>query len=381
MGKPARDQAASGGLARPLPLRGPLRALLCAAFLALCAAGPAGCFWLWPLTQPTETLYATTPDNWRLALHRYRPENISVEKEPLLLVHDIASNRFNFDLARDRSLPLYLYEKGYDVWMLELRNAGESDKAVLFNLGSRKADYTFDTFVDVDVPTAIEFIRYETRKEQISWIGHSLGAMLGYAYLGQHPGEKTVRNFVALSGPASFRLRAQAVMFLLQFKGVADQFVIKPQALRLAAQGLANWVGTTDLRFDNILWNGETTDARTMSMFVYNGVSNLSGPLFDQVTGWVESGEFTSADRQTPYGANLDRIRIPTLVITGKLDALCPPAAAREVFQKIGTLDKGYRVIGTANGFTGDYGHLDVVIGNRAREDVFPLVYGWLEQH
>ena len=349
-------------------------------------SGLQGCFWLFPLTEPTELRFATTPDNWKLALHRYKPEQISAEKEPLILVPGFASNRFAFDLARDRSLALYLFERGYDVWMLELRGAGESTTPAYFDMGDWAREgvgpppnYNFDTFVEIDAPTAIEYVRFETRNEKVSWIGHSLGGMIGYAYLGLNPDTDAIRTFIALGAPSSFKLKSQALNFLLQFKGTVNW---QPKIYtRLMAQSMSNNLGWLDTRFDAIIWNNEIIDARTMSMAGYNMVTNLSGPLFNQMTGWMETGEFTSADNAINYADNLDRIRVPTLLVSGSVDALCPPLVARETYEKIGTIEKVMRIAGKANGFTGDYGHMGVVIGNRARDDIYPVVFNWLEQH
>lgn len=364
--------------------------------LALMVTGATllqGCFWLLPVTQPSELHYATTPDNWKLALHRYKPEVVAVEKEPLILVHGYASNRYNFDIAKDRSLPLYLQEKGYDVWILELRGSGESSTAGIMGIGDREHNWNFDTHVEVDAPTAVEFVRYETRREQLSWIGHSMGGMVGYAYLGLRPGDRSIRSFVALSAPATFELKSQALSFLLQFKGLAE-LGARMRALRPVAQVSANSIGWLDNNFaewkgfvapqtaiESLLWNNETIDARTMSMFAYNAVSNTSPELIMQTLGWIESGNFRSADGLVDYYENIERIQTSTLVMTGKLDTLCPPVAARKVYEKLGTTDKGLRIIGKENGYTGDYGHVDLVVGSRSREDVFPIVFAWLESH
>lgn len=358
----------------------------------LLGATTQGCFWLLPLTQPTEVHYAETPDNWKLALQRYKPENLAPEKEPILLVHGIGMNHFTFDLAKERSLAIYLYERGYDVWMLELRDAGDSSHSSIFPGVTHKPTYNFDTMVEIDAPAAIEFVRFTTRQDQVSWVGHSLGAMLGYAYLGLHPDDTAIRTFVAISGPGNFKYKPKAMEFLLKLKQLAT---LQPKLYsRPLAQLLANNVGWLDNSFsptktflapqttvESILWNNEAIDARTMSMVSYNTVSNLSRPLLQQVIGWLETGEFDSADGAVSYEQNLDRIHAPTMIMTGKVDALCPPMAARAVYEKIGTADKTYRIIGTANGATVDYGHLDILMGNEVRKDVFPQIHSWLETH
>src|SRR6476469_492518 len=71
---------------------------------------------------PDEIHFAATTDGWRLAVTRYRPAKAEgpLPSAPVLLVHGIAANRYNFDLTDDLSLARYLAARGYDVWLVEL---------------------------------------------------------------------------------------------------------------------------------------------------------------------------------------------------------------------------------------------------------------------
>src|SRR5689334_6562124 len=74
---------------------------------------------------PDEIHFARTKDEWRVAVSRYRPAK-PIGADPLLLVHGLGANRYNFDLSDRTSLARYLADAGYDVWVLELRGRGLS---------------------------------------------------------------------------------------------------------------------------------------------------------------------------------------------------------------------------------------------------------------
>src|SRR5438270_13651967 len=67
---------------------------------------------------PDEIHFATTSDGWRIAILRYKPAaDAPRRQEPVLLVHGIAANRYNFDLGDDRSLARHLAREGFDTWV------------------------------------------------------------------------------------------------------------------------------------------------------------------------------------------------------------------------------------------------------------------------
>lgn len=55
-----------------------------------------------------------------------------------------------------------------------------------------------------------------------------------------------------------------------------------------------------------------------------------------------------------------------------------PELNARYVFERLGSADKEFRVFGTAQGDSFDYGHDDLTFGLHASRDVFPAVAAWV---
>jgi poly(3-hydroxyalkanoate) synthetase len=74
------------------------------------------------------------------------------------------------------------------------------------------------------------------------------------------------------------------------------------------------------------------------------------------------------------------RIRTPILVVAGKLDRLGTPAAVRDGFRALGG-PKAWRLFGVETGTRADYGHMDLIVGDRAHEEVWPHVLEFLRRH
>ena len=135
-----------------------------------------GCLWQAIYRSPTDqdlTSYVRTDDGWRLAVHHYRPEGES-RGLPLILCHGLSSNRYTFDIPGGPSLARFLRSHGRDVWVVELRGAGMSDKP-----GMLQADvpfsWGFEDHLRKDLPAIVKHVLQVTAAPAVHWIGHSMG--------------------------------------------------------------------------------------------------------------------------------------------------------------------------------------------------------------
>ncbi len=129
---------------------------------------------------PDARYMARTRDGWRLALHRYTPAR-RAHGTPVLLCHGMGSNRFNMDGPGNTSLARALHARGYDVWLLELRGAGHSQRR--FGPTGLFYQWTFEDYVQHDAPAALRLVRRVTGWKRVLWVGHSLGGMVAYGLL------------------------------------------------------------------------------------------------------------------------------------------------------------------------------------------------------
>lgn len=77
-------------------------------------------------------------------------------------------------------------------------------------------------------------------------------------------------------------------------------------------------------------------------------------------------------------GPGLARARLPLLVVAGAADRQDPPWACEQLFQRFGSEHGQFLVLGQAQGFSQDFGHVDMLVSKAAQSEVWPLVQRWL---
>ncbi|KAI8854550.1 Alpha/Beta hydrolase protein [Chytridium lagenaria] len=115
----------------------------------------------------------------------------------VLLIPGFASNRAVFDMGGGKggdgpSFFEYLAKRGYDTYSIDLRGSRNA-----LSLGSKPPAFLKE-HVEVDVPSAIKFIKCIGPYEKVYLIGHSMGGAISCAVAGHVPDE--VAGIVHLAG-------------------------------------------------------------------------------------------------------------------------------------------------------------------------------------
>ncbi|KAJ3102480.1 hypothetical protein HDU96_009613 [Phlyctochytrium bullatum] len=118
-------------------------------------------------------------------------------KGAVLLIPGFASNRAVFDMGggKGRDGPCfseYLAKRGYDTFSIDLRGTRQA-----MRLGSRPPAFLKE-HVEIDVPSAINFIKAVGNYEKVYLIGHSMGGAISCAVAGHVPDD--VAGIVHLAG-------------------------------------------------------------------------------------------------------------------------------------------------------------------------------------
>lgn len=319
-------------------------------------------FWTRRLFLPAsedELLRATTADGWSLALARRRPRG-PARRLPVLLVHGLAVNRRFLDFGGRHSLAAFLAEAGFDCFALDLRGHGDARRGPA-------RDWCFDDYLREDLPAAIGAVLRATGAPQVLLLGHSQGALLSLLTAAGRPAE--VAGVVALAGPA--RLGAG----LVAFTRVAFAF---RRWARWLARMVAPFTGYLHLRAAQASINTRNVERPVLQRFLCTALENVSRGVADQFRGWLRSGRFDSRDGAVDYRGLLSRARAPALFVAGESDGLAPPASVRAGHDLWGG-PRAWLLASTAEGFSADYGHGDLVFGRRAPEEIYPRLQGWLE--
>jgi pimeloyl-ACP methyl ester carboxylesterase len=333
--------------------------LIALAILAILAVAHV-VFWRWKLHAPTredEVLRAPTRDGWSLALGHRRPRT-APRRPPVLLVHGIAMNRQAFDFGVERySVAAHLAAAGFDCFALDLRGHG----------GSRRGPtsrWSLDTYLAEDLPAALDAVRAATGAEQVLYVGHSQGAILGMAACALYP--ERIRALVALAGPAHFDAQPRLhKLVALRRLGLGGH-------LRLLARTAAPFSGYWHPSLVELAINMRNVERPVYRRLLANAMEDLQPGVVDQFATCIAGDTFRSADGKVDYRALFPGCRQPALFLTGEKDGIAPPAAVEAAFRAWGGAPKRFWVAGR------DYGHADVLLGRNAPEVVFPVIEEFL---
>jgi pimeloyl-ACP methyl ester carboxylesterase len=326
-----------------------------------------------------EVHFVRTEDGWRIALSRYRARG-STRRHPVMLVHGLASSHLNFDPAVDNSLARHLSLRGYDVWAVDLRGHGLSDRP---GLGTgRRWRWTFDDYLLRDLPAAIGHVLTQTGKPALHWIGHSMGGLLLYAHLSRG-GSAQTRCGVAIGSSLDYSRADSDFRPLLRLRPLGRVLRVLP--LGRASLLLSPLAGRVPNPFERFNWWRSNVDPRLVRRLLACAYANVPTSLLLQLATAFTAGGLLSGDGRVRYIEGLASASAPVLAVAGDRDRQCSPEAARATLEAVGSAgavrNGRLSVFGVEHGQADHYGHCDLVMGRRARSEVFPVLAEWLDQH
>jgi pimeloyl-ACP methyl ester carboxylesterase len=327
-------------------------------------------------TSEDEIHTVITSDDWRLALYHYRPLEGSIRhRDPIVLCPGLGANRYSFDLRDGRSVARYLTSLGFDVWIIELRGHGRSESPSFF---TRKTyGWSFDDYLNEDVPAHLEVILEKTGADRVHWVGHSMGGLLGYC-LAQptHASSPHIGSVMAIGSSLDYSVAHSDFQHWLKLLPIGESIPALPIG------PLARWAAPVSSFFPNPIdafnyhWsNTVPKDARLLNA---NGFHAVSAPVLLQLASAIQGGGLLSEDESTNYFEGLKNIQIPVKALGGTVDKQCPVEATEDTIAQVPEAYREMRLFGKAHGERDDYGHCDLLMGRRASEEVFPVISDWL---
>ncbi len=328
-------------------------------------------FYDWRIQINMQEHIATTADGWNIHLHRYPPRDDG-PGQPLLFVHGMGANRYNFDLNERLSLARAVSAAGFDAWVVELRGRGLSPVPA-----GKKAEWNFEDFLHQDLRAAVDLVRKITG-QPMHWVGHSMGGMLGVAF-SEVFGEQDLRSLILFATPLMFGKK----QFMIKAWGIVAQVhrllptMDQEKWGRMMLPLMSRSSKALDF-FMRYLANPDNIDDSTVPEIFKKLVANESSSIILQFSDWVRSGEFRSADKSFSYSEALQRVRVPCFFVCGSNDRMAPPQYTSKLIDELGSETVRMMVLSMENGFSIDYGHGDLIIGKYAPMEVYPLVIDWL---
>ncbi|NLH47779.1 MAG: alpha/beta hydrolase [Myxococcales bacterium] len=329
-----------------------------------------------------EIQFVTTDDGWRLALHRYRPRGANPHGEPVLLHHGLASNYRSFDLNVDSpaapvpSLPHWLAERGYDVYAIDLRGRGDSERA---GWGTDKTwTWSVDDYIEKDDPAFVQAILARTGFTDLHWIGHSMGGILLLAHCARE-GSPRLASGIAVGSGLAYQNTGSHYERLIPFAGVTRYKKRFP--FGSMAKFFAPFAGWKKIGLDTFNYCPENT-APAAAKAIYGGViCNTSSLVVRQMASLFGADGLTSLDGKIRYPEIAKNVTTPLLLIAGSRDHQSSIALADRTLKQLAGEQHKTLFFGKDHGHRENYGHFDLLVGLHAETEVFPHILEWLQSH
>ncbi len=290
----------------------------------------------------SEDVYLLKPNNSPdfsvgLALTRLGRAGEEARGVPVVLVHGSFSNRRFWYSPKGIGLGPYLARCGFDVWIAEMRGHGLSPRNESYR------DNSVAQYVRYDLPAIADFI-FEQTGQAAHWFGHSLGGVILAAALGgEHLQASRVHS---------------AAFFGSQVSRVYWPLKVPP----------VEWMGRLLLR-----------------AFPYLSGRRLKRGPEDEPIGvaletlrWLRLfGRFGTTDKD--WWAGLAQVHVPLLAVGAAADRQDPPWACRKLLQQCSAAPSQFLLLGKDNGFSSDFGHIEMLVSKDAQREVWPLLEYWLQ--
>uniref|UniRef100_A0A0G4HYI8 Partial AB-hydrolase lipase domain-containing protein n=1 Tax=Chromera velia CCMP2878 TaxID=1169474 RepID=A0A0G4HYI8_9ALVE len=145
-----------------------------------------------------EDHFAETSDGFFLVLHRIKGNE---GRPPLIFMHGLMMCDEVWVFEKRFSLPIFLHEKGYDVWLCNNRGNKYSWMHQRLNRAEEKYwDYSIDELARYDVPTCVDYVINSTQMPQVGYVGFSNGTAQMFAALSStHKLNDHISVFIAIA--------------------------------------------------------------------------------------------------------------------------------------------------------------------------------------
>lgn len=290
--------------------------------------------------QTQEPAFIPTSDGHALQLRCVRPDPAAAHSAAVLFIHGLFSDSRFFLGAGDQGAARFFVERGYTVYLGELRGHGRSQRP-----GPARWDWGFDAYARHDLPDLIRAARAR-HDGPLFLFCHSMSGYAALVGLALDPAlQQSLAGVVTLSSAVNDYSDG----------GLKKRFMV----------GLSATLGALLGRFP----------AKALKQ----GPADEPGKLMRQFAAWARDGSFTSEDGRTDYWQALAKVKLPVYAGIGQADVFhASPARGQKLLERLGSADKTFTVLGTRGGLARDYGHIDVARGKQAEAEVFPAIDAWM---
>ncbi len=303
-------------------------------------------------------------------LYRYTRTTPATRRTPIFLCLPLINRAYILDLRPGASFVEYLLSQGHDVFMLDWGVWGPED---------RNIDIT--ALVTRYLPRAVREAQRDAGAP-LTLLGYCIGGVLATCYLALHP-DAPVKNFALLTTPIDFsdagKFGTWTAKGAFPIEKLRDTFDTIPGELVGLGANLLNpassYLGTYLQLHERMREPGfDPRGWQAMYRWINEGTPFPSAAYYQWITEFYQDNKLVR-DRLEMDGrpVRLSSIRVPVLNVAALADGIAPRPTTSAILGKVGSRDREELLI--------QAGHVGIVVGRTAKQDLWPKVGDWLRRH
>jgi poly[(R)-3-hydroxyalkanoate] polymerase subunit PhaC len=328
--------------------------------------------WLNIILTQGDAEIGTTPKDvvWthrKTTLYRYRSSD-RTHPIPVLLVFALINRPHIFDLAAGRSFVEFLLDEGYDVFLVDWGEPDEED-----------SDIGLEHYVCEALPWAMREVLRASGEEELSLLGWCIGGTLCAMHAAIDP-DSPARNMALLTTP----IDTDGALYTKWLRRdsfdpaiVADTYGAIPGgavdfANKMMKPVTNYWTTYRQLWEDVLAGKDRRAAYQPMAKWVADNPPLPARAYRDWITWMYKENRLVDGRlRLDGKRVKLDDIEQSLLVVTAGADHIAPPPGTRPLLDMVGSKDVTH--------FDRPGGHIGLMAGSRAREEIWPNIAEWLE--
>jgi polyhydroxyalkanoate synthase len=297
-------------------------------------------------------------------LWRYHSDRVTL-RPPLLIVFSLVTKSYVLDLQPGNSFVEHLQSAGFDVFLLDWRQADE-----------RQAGERLEDYADAYLPAAVEQTREVAGAETVNLFGYCYGGVLSLLYAAHHP-DAPLRSLAVMATPVDFSkwgLWRDLAEHKLPLDAILDEDGNVPASS--IRQGFRMLKPTGEIRqyatlIDNV-WNDQYVAAYQAMTGWANDHVPFPGAAARQTMEMLvrDNGFVCDGVRLDGDPVHLSDIRLPLLTVIAERDHIVPEPVAARLPELVGSQDNELLRL--------DAGHVGLVVGRTAAKVTIPRIIEFL---
>lgn len=283
-------------------------------------------------------------DDAQLCLHRFR--RAEGRGPAVLMLHGMMSNGRVFYSHSGKGLAPWLAERGFDVFVADLRGKGGSVPPI-----DRRSRHGQSEMISVDLPALHAAVLQQTQAKQVHWVSHSWGGVVMNSCLLRHPALiEQVASVVHFAAKRSVRVRN------------LHKWIEIDLMWNAVLRRLTRWVGYLPARQLRI------------------GLDNETRKTHRQIQAWVQARRWVDDEDGFDYGVAAQRLRLPPTLYLAAVDDRCRwhPEDVKRFRAESGPHLSRVHVLSRRGGALHDYDHASILTHPDAARDQFNLAEAWM---